>query len=284
MKTDLLPSLNWDIRSESVKISSMFDTGKKAIIRTDNNHILSIVGKDYCPVSNAQLMSFTTALTETGEFELKGFDEINDGKTILAFLQNKNPNLKINGCAMKEYMFVGNTHDGTKALTIGTANNLVRCSNQFYSTLKVYRKKHTSPFVFNQIEIQDIIRSYKVKKSQVYGAFDGMESVRVDQGVINRLVVEIHKMLETDNSISKKENLGWSPSMQLLRKSIDKEMKDIGNNAFGLFNGVTWYTSHEMRNAESVSGRISGTANQINQKAYRFCNNLKRASNNMAIL
>jgi hypothetical protein len=284
MKTDLLPSLNWDIRTESVKISSMFDTGKKAIIRTDNNHILSIVGKDYCPVSNAQLMSFTTALTETGEFELKGFDEINDGKTILAFLQNKNPNLKINGCAMKEYMFVGNTHDGTKALTIGTANNLVRCSNQFYSTLKVYRKKHTSPFVFNQIEIQDIIRSYKVKKSQVYGAFDGMESVRVDQGVINRLVVEIHKMLETDNSISKKENLGWSPSMQLLRKSIDKEMKDIGNNAFGLFNGVTWYTSHEMRNAESVSGRISGTANQINQKAYRFCNNLKRASNNMAIL
>ncbi len=284
MKTDLLPSLNWDIRTESVKISSMFDTGKKAIIRTDNNHILSIVGKDYCPVSNAQLMSFTTALTETGEFELKGFDEINDGKTILAFLQNKNPNLKINGCAMKEYMFVGNTHDGTKALTIGTANNLVRCSNQFYSTLKVYRKKHTSPFVFNQIEIQDIIRSYKVKKSQVYGAFDGMESVRVDQGVINRLVVEIHKMLETDSSISKKENLGWSPSMQLLRKSIDKEMKDIGNNAFGLFNGVTWYTSHEMRNAESVSGRISGTANQINQKAYRFCNNLKRASNNMAIL
>ncbi len=284
MKTDLLPSLNWDIRTESVKISSMFDTGKKAIIRTDNNHILSIVGKDYCPVSNAQLMSFTTALTETGEFELKGFDEINDGKTILAFLQNKNPNLKINGCAMKEYMFVGNTHDGTKALTIGTANNLVRCSNQFYSTLKVYRKKHTSPFVFNQIEIQDIIRSYKVKKSQVYGVFDGMESVRVDQGVINRLVVEIHKMLETDSSISKKENLGWSPSMQLLRKSIDKEMKDIGNNAFGLFNGVTWYTSHEMRNAESVSGRISGTANQINQKAYRFCNNLKRASNNMAIL
>ena len=276
MKTNLLPTLNWDIRTESVNISSMFDTGKKAIIRTDNNSLLSIVGKDYCPVTNAQLMNFTEALTRTGEFELKGFDELNDGKTILAFLQNKNPNLRINGCAMKEYMFIGNTHDGTKALTIGTANNLIRCSNQFYSTLKVYRKKHTSPFVFSQLEILEIIKSYKLKKNQVYGAFDGMESVRVDEGLINRLVVDIHKMLETDSSLIKKENWGWSPSMQLLRKSIDKEMKDLGNNAFGLFNGVTWYTSHEMRNAESVVGRMTGTANQINQKAFRFCNNLKR--------
>ena len=278
MKTNLLPTLNWDIRTESVNISSMFDTGKKAIIRTDNNNLLSIVGKDYCPVTNAQLMNFTEALTRTGEFELKGFDELNDGKTILAFLQNKNPNLRINGCAMKEYMFIGNTHDGTKALTIGTANSLIRCSNQFYSTLKVYRKKHTSPFEFNQLEILQIIKNYKLKKNQVYDAFDGMESVRVDQRVINRLVVDIHKMLETDSSLIKKENLGWSPSMQVLRRSIDKEMKDLGNNAFGLFNGVTWYTSHEMRNAESVSGRMSGTANRINQKAYRFCTNLKRAT------
>ena len=278
MKTNLLPTLNWDIRTESVNISSRFDTGKKAIIRTDNNRLLSIVGKDYCPVTNAQLMNFTEALTRTGEFELKGFDELNDGKTILAFLQNKNPNLRINGCAMKEYMFIGNTHDGTKALTIGTANSLIRCSNQFYSTLKVYRKKHTSPFEFNQLEILQIIKNYKLKKNQVYDAFDGMESVRVDQRVINRLVVDIHKMLETDSSLIKKENLGWSPSMQVLRRSIDKEMKDLGNNAFGLFNGVTWYTSHEMRNAESVSGRMSGTANRINQKAYRFCTNLKRAT------
>jgi len=279
MKTNLLPALNWDIRTEVISTSTMFDTGKKAIIRTDNDQLLSIVGKDYCPVSNAQLMNFTEALTKTGEFELKGFDELNDGKTILAFLQNKNPNLKINGCAMKEYMFIGNSHDGTKALTIGTANNLVRCSNQFYSTLKVYRKKHTSPFEFSQLEIQDIIRDYKCKKSIVYEAFDGMETVRVDQGVINRLVIDIHKMLDVDSSLVKKENWGWSPSMKVLRQSIEKEMKDLGNNAFGLFNGVTWYTSHEMRNADSFAGRMSGTANMINQKAYRFCNNLKRASN-----
>jgi hypothetical protein len=56
-------------------------------------------------------------------------------------------------------------------------------------------------------------------------------------------------------------------------------MKDLGNNAFGLFNGVTWYTTHEMRTSDLVTSQISGTANLINQKAFRFCNNLKRNNN-----
>ena len=78
MKTDLQPKLNWDIRLEPVILNKSFDTGKKAIIRNDTNQLLSIVGKHYEPVTNSQLMHFTDALTKSGEFELKGFDELND--------------------------------------------------------------------------------------------------------------------------------------------------------------------------------------------------------------
>jgi hypothetical protein len=52
-------------------------------------------------------------------------------------------------------------------------------------------------------------------------------------------------------------------------------MKDLGNTAFGLFNGVTWYTTHEMRNSVAKQSMINGTASRINQKAFRFCSNLK---------
>jgi hypothetical protein len=109
-------------------------------------------------------MQFSDALTKTGEFELKGFDELNNGKTILAYLQNKNPNLNISGCAMREYLIIGNSHDGTKPFYIGTGSSLIRCENQFYSTLKVFRKKHTSPILINDNGIQDIIKLYKSKK------------------------------------------------------------------------------------------------------------------------
>jgi hypothetical protein len=165
MKTDLQQKIEWDIQTEAVTINGCFPTGKTAIVRNDNGRVLGIVGKDYCPVSNTRLMQFTDALTKTGEFELKGFDEINDGKMILAYLQNKNPNLSISGCAMREYLVIGNTHDGTKPFYIGTGSSLIRCENQFYSTLKVFRKKHTSPILIEEGMIQDLIKTYKAKKT-----------------------------------------------------------------------------------------------------------------------
>jgi hypothetical protein len=279
MKTDLQPKLNWDIRLEPVILNKSFDTGKKAIIRNDTNQLLSIVGKHYEPVTNSQLMHITDALTKSGEFELKGFDELNDGKIVMAFLKNTNPNLKINGCSNEEYMFVGNSFDGTKRFHIGTASNLIRCSNQWSATLKVFNKKHTSYLDINDTIAQDIIRNYKAKKGILYESFDGMESVRVDENVITRLIKEVHVMLATDSKAIKQKDWTSSPSMLTLRKSIDREMKDLGNNAFGLFNGVTWYTTHEMRTSDLVTSQISGTANLINQKAFRFCNNLKRNNN-----
>lgn len=279
MKTALQPTLNWDIRLEPVTINNTIDTGKKAIIRNDNQRLLGIVGKQYEPVSNYQLMEFTHALTKSGEFELQGFDELNDGKVILAFLKNTNPNLKINGCLNEEYMFVGNSFDGTKRFHIGTASNLVRCANQFSSTLKVFSKKHTSFMDINDTIAQNIISNYKAKKGILYESFDGMETVRVDESVITKLIKEVHLMLATDSKVIKQKDWTSSPSMLTLRKSIDKEMRDLGNNAFGLFNGVTWYTTHEMRTSDLVTSQISGTANLINQKAFRFCNNLKRNNN-----
>ena len=276
MKTELQSTLNWDIKLEPVTVNNSVDTGKKAIIRNDTNQLLSIVGKHYEPVTNYQLLDFTHKLTKTGEFKLKGFDELNNGKIILAFLQNTNPNLKINGCQNEEYLFIGNSFDGTKRFHIGTASNLIRCANQFSSSLKVFTKKHNSFLDFNDFEISNIIKTYKAKKGILYESFNGMESVRVDERVVNQLVKEVYLMLATDSKTMSHKDWRNSPSMLNLQYSIEREMKDLGNNAFALFNGVTFYTTHEMRSTETLHSHINGTANIINQKAYRFCNNLKR--------
>lgn len=276
MKTQLQPSLNWDIRMEPVTIHNSFDTGKKAIIRNDTHQVLGVVGKHYEPVTNTQLLEFTNALTKSGEFELKGFDELNNGKIILAFLKNTNPNLSINGCRNEEYMFIGNSFDGTKRFHIGTASNLVRCDNQFSATLPVFTQKHNFFLDTTELATQAIIKAYKQKKAILYESFNGMEQVKVDEQVIHRLIKELHAMLAHDSKAVSAKDWTQSPSMLSLQRSIDREMKDLGNNAFALFNGVTWYTTHEMRTADPVNSQINGTAQLINQKAYRFCHQLKR--------
>ena len=276
MKKNLLPKLDWDIQTESVYLKHGVDSGKKVIYRSDNHKMLSMVGKQYTPISNEQLMAFIEALTRSGEFDFKGFDELNDGKIILAFLKNTNPYLKINGCENEEYMFIGNSFDGTKSFHIGTASTLIRCENQFSSTLKVFTKKHTSYINLNETIANEIIQDYKIKKSTIYEAFDGMENIRVDEPVIDRLIKEIYDTLSKDSAPAKEKDWTKSPSMHSLKKAIYHEMEDLGNNAFGLFNGVTFYTTHKMRSTDVLTSQINGTAYQINQKAFRFCKTLKR--------
>jgi hypothetical protein len=278
MKKELTQKIEWDIQTEELYLNPFTTTNKVAILRNDHHNLLGMVSKEYCPITNQQLMRFANALSETGEFELKGYDEFNGGKTLLAFLQNKNLHLSLNGCGMREYLIIGNSHDGTKPFYIGTGSTLIRCENQFSSSLEVFSKKHIAPFVLNGNFIQTLIKNYKIKKSNLYGVFDGMESVRVDAGIVNRLVKEVYTMLASDSTLAKKKEWTSSPSMRTLHQSIEKEMKDLGNNAFGLFNGITWYTTHEMRNAGSSFGLLDGTANLINQKAFRFCSQLKRVS------
>ena len=280
MKNALQPTLNWDIRMEPLMINNTIDIGKMAIVRNDTNKLLSIVGDQYEPVSNAKLMHFTDALTKTGEFELMGFDELNQGKIVLAFLKNKQTNLKINGFLNEEYLFIGNSFDGTKRFHIGTASSLVRCENQFSTTLKVFSKKHNSLLNINDEIVSDILSIYNEKKQIFYKTFEEMELVRVDERIVDQLIKEVHLMLSYDSKVIQPKDWTTSPSMNTLHKAIKREMKDLGNNAFGLFNGVTWYTTHDMRNSEAHHSMINGNANRINQKAYSFCSKLKAFANN----
>ena len=55
---------------------------------------------------------------------------------------------------------------------------------------------------------------------------------------------------------------------------MSREMKDLGQNAFGLFNGVTWYTSHSIRTNNRSFGNSNGVAYEMNKKALYYLSNI----------
>jgi hypothetical protein len=280
MKTTILQeSINWDVSTEPILVNNSYSPNKKAIIRTDNGEILGIVGNEYSPVYNSILLQIANLISETGEFELEGFMEFNNGRIIHCYLKNKNAYLNMNGHMVYERMIIVNSHDGTTRFSVALGTKMARCGNSYSDTLKIFSRKHLSPIGINVLNIEQLLKTYKAKKDIIYSSFDGMDKIRVDESIVSKLISEVHKMLANDSRQIKPEDWKKSPSMNSLKTSIDREMRELGNNVFGLFNGVTWYTSHEMRNSESELGRLSGTAHLINQKAYRFCNNLKRINN-----
>jgi hypothetical protein len=279
METAFKKQIDWEIKCEPVLIGHQKQSNKKAIFRNDNGKLLGFVGKGYSPIHNQTLTEIALAIEASGQFELDGFIEHKEGRMIYCFLSNKNIYLNVNGHKVFEQMILSNSHDGTRRFTISSQTAMERCGNKYAQPLEVFSKKHTQPIDSSKINIEQMIKMYQDKKDKMYAALDGMDSIPVSDSLVEKLIKEIHSMLSVDSSVLKENNWIKKPSMQNLKESIKKEMNALGNNLFGLFNGVTWYTSHEMRNCESEHSRLNGKAADINQKAFRFCNNLKNHYN-----
>ena len=277
MKNDLKPQLEWDIQVENVEISRAFETGKLALFRNDTDKLLGLVSKKYNPISNQQFMNFANRLAHTGEFELQGFTELKGGKIVVAFLKNSNPKLTINGFPNEEYLFIGNSFDGSKPFHIGTASSLVRCENQFTSTLKVFSQKHLSLVHMDDTMIRDVLEGYKKQSLLLYGSFDGMHEVLVDEAAIEDFMNQVKALLSKPDEKTNGEMKSWTayPRLLSLRRAIDREMNDLGRNAFGLFNGVTYYTTHNLKTINQLGSQLNGTAKMMNELALRYCNQLK---------
>lgn len=275
MKTQLLEKLNSEIEVKSVFTNTQLASGHKAITDKNSGEVLGIVGKNYSPITNEDFTHLAHEIQKTESFELKGFDELNKGKIVLGFLEYKGENQFLNGCGFSDYLVLGNSHDGTRPFFAGATNNLARCQNQFYSSIKLVNKKHTSHFSVNQHLVDTIIASYKAGRKTVLKKLENLDKVKVDEKVVEELITDLYKRIYWDSSMPKPGEKINVPSMNTLRDCIYKEMGDIGLNAFGLFNGVTWYTTHAMRGSHKHFGNTEGTARLLNQRAFQFVSNLK---------
>ena len=265
---------SWEVSTERVQTSTAMATNKIAIKRNDTNEILAVVSERYSPVTNSAFERFVNRLS-VNDFSFEGFTEFKGGKVILAFLKNNHPGLKLNNFPVEEYMVIGNSHDGSKPFYIGTSSRLIRCMNQFSSTLKIFRKKHTSILDLDNFSVDETLASYLRGKTELYDSFIGMSDIKVSDKVVDELIRQVHLRVSSDSRLDMGK-IGKTPAMLRLRSSIEREMEALGDNLFGLFNGVTWYTTHELGSTIDLIPRINTTAEIINQEAYQFCIQFKK--------
>jgi Domain of unknown function (DUF932) len=266
--------LNWDIKIQPLKTITGLETGTRAIMRNDNNTVLSYVSKLYQPLPNRELIKLCRAIEKTGNYRIEGYEEFQGGKLVMAFIRNLSPGLKLNGLELAEYFVVGNSHDKSRKLFIGTTQNLIRCANQFSSVTPMYKAIHRGRFEFHNQIIHELRDQYEAGRKSLYANMEALEKKKVNQDLINKMVIYL---LNTDRVFpdrAKTKELLASSQGLLLQKSISRETRELGMNAFGLLNGVTWYSSHEIRNPGKHFGNISGLAKDLNDKAFHFCNEL----------
>lgn len=261
-----------------------------ANIRTDNNEVLGVVGKDYHIVQNRDAFNFFDAIVGGGDgilYETAG--ALGKGERI--FITAKLPDyIRVgNGDDVTEkYIFLTTSHDGSGSITAAFTPIRIVCQNTLNASLRsmtnVVRIKHTSGAKQRIDNAHRIMGLANTLSNQLEGIFNQWSKIRA-----------------TDREVKKLIQLALCPNketLDLLKKGAEDEISTVFKNTvenamiyamendtqlmdttkgtlFGAYNAVTGYYQNvkKYNNDEAKLQNIvmGGTAQQRTQKAFNLC-------------
>ena len=246
-KNPLCSTLHWDVLSETLISSSQHLTGKIALMRNDNRMLLGVHSRSYRCITNKELMRLCSLLEETGVFRNSQFQQFRKGKAILAYLEftgiesKEEPARVFENIPARYHLILGTSFDGSRPFYAGVSQTLIRCENQFYSTKKLFCEKHSNALPDVQELSYKLLSSFYTYKNELIEDMHYFKQVPVNDALIQKM---IHELLYLSPAVHPDRRTIYAA---YLLQSIDREIKALGPNAFGLFNGITWFTSHHLR-------------------------------------
>jgi hypothetical protein len=221
----------------------------------------AIQGKKYDIPNNSILYKKTYIVN--GQF--KGGEKV--------WFQLKSEDLKLSNDRIEGYISGFNSFDGRTSLAFGNSNVTVSCQNTFWKGYKDVETKlrHSSAM---KPKIEEILRKIDLLLEEEKQTFDNIQRLgnvrmteQVKELVIRRLFdIQKEERLDSDDLSTNKKN-------KLSRFYIDLngELNQKGDNLWGLFSGVTKYTTHSMKKGDNTEGKIFG---QVGFKERQIWDNL----------
>lgn len=242
----------------------------KAIVRSDNNDLLSIMKNSYKPLYVNQFKEITNRLQKTSGFEFSGYSQFNGGRIILSYLKNNRRVKSINGFEMKDYMTIGSSFDGKTSTFIGASNIMIRCMNVWSQISKTNKFRHTISAESKIEEFLLSIEEYFTMQEKMYEEFDIWNNIKIKSDTVESAIKTIVDWDEEEDNSTKKIN-----KANLLKKCAVEETTVLGDNLFGLFQSFTKYSTHYMNQKNKVFGNIVGSSANFNNKAYDIVKKLE---------
>lgn len=266
-----------------------------ATMRTDNNAVFGVVGKDYQIVQNADAFAFFDAIVGGGEgimYETAG--ALGNGERI--FITAKLPGyIRVgNGDDVTEkYIFLTTSHDGSGSITAAFTPVRIVCQNTLNAALRsasnVVRIRHTAGAKERLEQAHKVMGVADTLSVQLEGIFNNWAEVKIQ-----------------DNDVKKLIQFALCPNKEtfdLLKKGAADELSAVYKNAceaafeyamaddtqlmpttkgtlFGAYNAVTGYyqnvRSFKTGEDKVKSILLGGTAQIRGQKAFDLCRDFEK--------
>lgn len=288
------PSDNLEIVNNEVNVPNYFAT-----IRTDNNAVLGVVGKEYHIVQNREAFSFFDAIvggTDGILYETAG--ALGNGERI--FITAKLPDyIRVgNGDDITEkYIFLTTSHDGSGSITAAFTPVRIVCQNTLNASLRnmsnVVRIRHTSGAKQRLENAHKVMGLANEFSNQLEDIFNNWAKVKVADNEVKKMIQFAlcpnketlqHLKAGNDDELSTVFKNTVEDAFAYAMTSDSQQMNTTKGTLFGAYNAVTGYyqnvRSYKDSEAKLQSIILGGTAQLKSQKAFEICTNFQKLGMN----
>ncbi|HAF35331.1 MAG TPA: alpha/beta hydrolase [Sphingobacterium sp.] len=266
-----------------------------ANIRTDNNTVLGVVGRDYHIVQNKDAFKFFDSIVGGGSgilYETAG--ALGQGERI--FITAKLPNyIRIGGSddVIEKYIFLTTSHDGSGSITAAFTPIRIVCQNTLNASLRnmsnVVRIKHTAGAKQRLSDAHKVMGLANTMTTQMDGIFNHWATIKIKDSEVKKLIqlalcpnTEAYNLLKkgAEDELSTMFKNTVDDAFAYAMMNDTQQLETTKGTLFGAYNAVTGYFQN-VRNYKDNESKLQsivlgGTAQLKSQKAFDLCTSFEK--------
>lgn len=250
--------LNWEVETQPIQTGSgIIIPNSMAIVRTDTQEPLAIHSSNYVPYQNHELVELLHRVSQQTGLEIHRGGYFGQGERV--YIQLKSNDLRIGNDKVEGYLTGINSFDGSTSLAFGPSSITISCSNTFYASFKQLNSKvrHTKNMVVRIDEICFGIDKVLQQEQRIFDNIKKMSEVSIPEKITDdvvRMLFGIDKKVDIHNE----EELSTRTKNNISKFHVDLngELRDKGENLWGLFSGVTKYTTHSISKKDNSLNKM----------------------------
>lgn len=280
----------------NIEVPNYFST-----IRTDNNTVLGVVGKDYQIVQNRDAFSFFDSIVGGDGILYETAGALGKGERI--FITAKLPDyIRVgNDDLIEKYLFLTTSHDGSGSITAAFTPIRIVCANTLNAALRAQtntvRIRHTSNAKQRLEHAHKVMGISDVLSVQMESIFNNWAKIRMNDNELKKLIqsalVPNKEVLKTIQN-GKEDELSTcfinmvDNAFEYAMSNPSQLMETTKGTIFGAYNAVTGYfqnvRSYKDDEAKLTSLLMGGTGQLRTQSAFNLCQEFAAKGSDALIL
>jgi hypothetical protein len=234
---------SWEIE----KVPTLYQNGKdyipfpnrETLLNSVSKAPISIMSDHYHPFTNKRLIELAEKISEAFGISPEKYGTMGVGKKVI-ILFSAGEGVQINGRNINHHLAIGNSHDGSTGIFFTEKRHMIECDNIWYGKFNMLNIKHNINMNRLLAEAEKNFLSFKkmiIQEKEMLERYSQIE-----------IAPELIKFASMNILGVKEEKMSTNAANKLLKlqNSMRIEMRETGYTAFGLFNGVTHYNTHEI--------------------------------------